>query len=149
MEPEVWGPKGWFFLHSITMAYPEKPSQNDKDNYAIFFNILPTVLPCEVCQKHLRQHMANNPIQPALENRQTLVEWLINIHNMANQSLGKPVMTYDQVIEKYKKEYSNSQSFPDLSVDNDKKTNMTYIGIIVVAILIIGLILWKRSVLFA
>ena len=82
MEPQVWGPHGWFFLHSVTMAYPEKPTKKDKEDYFIFFNTLTKVLPCEVCRKHFKQHMAEIPIEPALQSRQTLVEWLIKIHNL-------------------------------------------------------------------
>ena len=30
MEASIWGPKAWVFLHSITMNYPEKPTDEDK-----------------------------------------------------------------------------------------------------------------------
>ena len=33
---------------------------------------------------------------------ETLVQWLINIHNEVNKELGKPLYTYEQVIEEYK-----------------------------------------------
>ena len=26
MEPNIWGPGAWTFLHSITFQYPENPS---------------------------------------------------------------------------------------------------------------------------
>lgn len=146
MEPQIWGPHGWFFLHSITMAYPEKPTKKDMENYANFFHMISNVLPCEVCQKHFRQHIAENPIEPALKTRQTLVEWLINIHNMANITLGKPTMTYEQVIEKYKEEYSKTDSPKSLNLDN--KNYSVPIGIIIVVVLLIFLLIWKKNVLF-
>ena len=148
MEPQVWGPHGWFFLHSITMSYPEKPTKKDMENYSNFFHMIPNVLPCEVCQKHFRQHMAENPIEPALKNGQTLVEWLINIHNMANIILGKPTMTFEQVIEKYKQDYSKGHG-DCINASNNNKNNSYYIGIIIVILFIILLFIWKKNVLFA
>ena len=38
MNPEVWGPPAWTFLHSITLAYPDNPSDIDKSNYENFFS---------------------------------------------------------------------------------------------------------------
>ena len=37
MEPKVWGPGAWLFLHSITMNYPENPSETEKMYYKNFF----------------------------------------------------------------------------------------------------------------
>jgi len=147
MEPQVWGPHGWFFLHSITMAYPDKPTKKDRENFSNFFHLLPAVLPCEVCQNHFRQYLAELPIEPALKNKQTLVEWLINIHNKTNMSLGKPTMTYEQVIEKYKTDYANGQSQCVKALDN--KNNSNYIGIIIISVfLLLLLVIWKRNALF-
>ena len=36
MEAKIWGPHAWIFLHSITMAYPENPTDNDKKYMKIF-----------------------------------------------------------------------------------------------------------------
>ena len=36
MEPEIWGPHAWQFLHSITLSYPDNPTLEDKNNHAQF-----------------------------------------------------------------------------------------------------------------
>ena len=38
MEPEIWGPNAWTFLHTITLNYPENPSEDDKQNHKDFFD---------------------------------------------------------------------------------------------------------------
>ena len=40
MEPNIWGPSAWIFLHTITLQYPEKPTDDDKKKYYVFFNSL-------------------------------------------------------------------------------------------------------------
>jgi hypothetical protein len=102
MNPKFWGPHGWIFLHSVTMNYPKNPSNDDKQLYRNFFSSLTRVLPCEKCAYHYKQHIKDDPIEPALENRDKLVRWLIKIHNKVNADLGKPHYSYEQVIEEYK-----------------------------------------------
>jgi hypothetical protein len=102
MNPKFWGPHGWIFLHSVTMNYPKNPSNDDKQLYRNFFSSLIRVLPCEKCAYHYKQHIKDDPIEPALENRDKLVRWLIKIHNKVNADLGKPHYSYEQVIEEYK-----------------------------------------------
>lgn len=104
MHPEFWGASGWKFLHSITFQYPLKPSVNDKAHYKEFFNSLKYTLPCEKCSYHYMNHLRKYPIDGALESRDQLVRWLINVHNEVNKSLGKREYKYEEVIDIYKDE---------------------------------------------
>ena len=36
MDPQLWGPHLWYFLHTITFQYPIKPSWNDKKEMSDF-----------------------------------------------------------------------------------------------------------------
>ena len=107
MNPKFWGPHAWVFLHSVTMNYPKNPSQQDKQKYRDFFKSMERVLPCEKCAFHYSKHIDEFPIDPALESRDTLVRWLIQIHNEVNISLNKPEYTYEQVIEEYRYKINN------------------------------------------
>ena len=109
MNPKFWGPHGWIFLHSVTMNYPKNPSNDDKQLYRNFFSSLTRVLPCEKCAYHYKQHIKDDPIEPALESRDKLVRWLIKIHNKVNADLGKPHYSYEQVIEEYKYKLFNME----------------------------------------
>ena len=49
MEPEIWGPHGWKFMHYISLGYPINPTSKDKINYKNFYYSLQDILPCEKC----------------------------------------------------------------------------------------------------
>jgi len=102
MNPKFWGPHAWIFLHSVTMNYPKNPTPQDKQRYREFFKSMERVLPCEKCAYHYSKHIEEYPIDPALESRDTLVRWFIQIHNEVNLSLEKHEYTYEQVIEEYR-----------------------------------------------
>jgi hypothetical protein len=162
MDPQIWGKHGWIFLHSVTLAYPDDPTENDKQNYRTFFNTLPFILPCAACRQNLDKHMGKVSLDQALTNKKSLVKWLIAIHNETNITLGKPILSYDEVIAIYKQLYSQSKTnkielFTNtLNANNSKntdnnQTNIYYISFaIILGIIIIALFIWKKkSVLFA
>ena len=114
MNPKFWGPPGWTFLHSITMNYSKNPSEIDKQIYYNFFKSLEKVLPCERCAYNYSLNLQKLPLESALENRDKLVRWLINIHNEVNKETGKPIYTYEQVIDEYTYRVKNIDSDPTL-----------------------------------
>ena len=115
MEPNIWGPGAWTFLHSITFQYPESPSDMEKQKYYVFFNSLKNVLPCPVCRGHYETNLENLPIR--LDTRQELIEWLIDVHNEINIMNNKKVYSYDEVYEIYNKMYDNNISNQSNKVD--------------------------------
>ena len=134
MEPQVWGKHGWFFLHSITMGYPERPTNTDRDKYRSFFYNIGSVLPCNKCQVNYRKHMEQIPIEPALINRSKL--------------------SYDEVIKIYTQAYGHSR--PETKYHNYEcrnnvpkssgivgTSNTTYHIIICIMILVIILLVLK------
>lgn len=124
LDPNIWGPKGWFFLHSIALTYPPNPTDEDKKNYKVFFETLGGVLPCLDCQNHYKKNIKKLPIDDNLENNKKLNRWLVEIHNEVNKSTGKPLVNYNEYIENYKKIYEN-------------KTNYLYYIIIILFIIIL------------
>lgn len=107
MDPEIWGPGAWLFLHSITLNYPNSPTQIDKKIYSDFFNLLGKVLPCDVCRNHFIYNNNNLPIQFNLNSKESIVKWLIEIHNKINIVKKKKTITYDEFTELYKDVYKN------------------------------------------
>ena len=99
--PEVWGPFYWHVIHIVALGYPAEPSYSDKKAAKDFFESLKFLLPCSICRKHYIQHFQNNPITPALDNRNSLIKWTIDIHNQVNQMLNKPVWTQEEVVAYY------------------------------------------------
>ena len=133
MEPNIWGPPAWLFLHSITFNYPKNPSENDKNNYNTYFNSLKYVIPCPICKEHNAKNLLKLPIR--LKTRDDLIRWLIDIHNSVNKSNNKPVLSYQEVYDKYDKLYNQTDDF-----FNDNKLK---ICIALAIILIIGFYVYK------
>ena len=134
MNPEVWGPPAWTFLHSVTLAYPDNPTDTDKTNYEKFFTSLQPILPCAKCSQNYYKHLQEDPISNNLDNKKSLVNWLINVHNKVNSTNDKRVLTYNEVMNHYKLLYNG-----DLSSKPIEKSSNTPL-IIIFFLLIIGLI---------
>lgn len=107
MMTKVWGPPGWFFLHSITFGYPDEITEDNVEkvqHYANFFNSLGNVLPCKYCRNSYNEYIQEIPIENFLSSRDLLVEWLYLIHNKVNNKLGVSkdcIPTLDEVKLKY------------------------------------------------
>lgn len=107
MDPNIWGPHAWHFLHTITLFYPINPTPKQKKTYKLFFHNLADVLPCSHCSSNYKFHLKQLPIDDFLHNRQTLVSWLVKIHNLTNQNLKKKQsFTLEQFTKLYKSLYS-------------------------------------------
>ena len=98
---DIWGPAAWKFLHTITFAYPNQPTLEDKRNYKLFFENIGNVLPCPMCKIHFSQNLKKHPIEFALESKNNMIKWLIDFHNEVNKSLGKRIYSYKEVYDVY------------------------------------------------
>lgn len=137
MDPEIWGPGAWLFLHSITLNYPNSPTQVDKKIHSDFFNLLGKVLPCSTCKQHYQSNNNNLPVQFNLQSKETLVKWLIEIHNKVNKMKNKPIINYDEFIKIYKDLYKNKHE----SITYYKNKNILQKKIIYSLLLIIVILL--------
>ena len=84
MDPTIWGPKAWFFLHSVTLAYPDNPSQVEQNNIYHFFMSLKGSLPCKACKDHYANYVGDGKQLRTLQDRKDMIEWLIILHNKIN-----------------------------------------------------------------
>lgn len=130
MNPDIWGPHAWIFLHTITLEYPLQPTQKDKENYLLFFKSLASVLPCGDCKVHYQEYITKNPLEKALECRDQIFKWLVDIHNMVNVSNGKRPFSCHEVEKIYKEMY-------DKKCSKMKRQNRQNILIIIILIILI------------
>lgn len=101
IKPKIWGPHGWKFMHYVSLGYPDKPSESDKMNYKQFYYSLQNILPCEKCAQNYMKNITENPIDNHLANRDSLVKWVIDIHNQVNKELGKKEYDYNEASQLY------------------------------------------------
>ncbi|ARF09817.1 disulfide thiol oxidoreductase, Erv1 / Alr family [Indivirus ILV1] len=108
MKPDIWGPHAWIFLHSVTMDYPHNPTEKDKENMINFIFYLGKVLPCEKCRRNFQMHLEKNPLNSkALSSKDSLVKWMIDIHNCVNDTKKCKKITHDEGIRKILEHYEN------------------------------------------
>ena len=106
LDPKVWGPKFWFFFHTITLNYPNNPNSVTKKKYYDFVQNIPMFLPVEEIATHFSKLLNEFPIQPYLDNKESFIKWFWFIHNKINERLEKPIISlkdfYIQYYEQYK-----------------------------------------------
>lgn len=99
MDPKIWGRNLWTSLIYIGKGYPERPTDNDKNDYYIFYSSLARVLPCKVCRINYAGHFHILP--PQLESRDELLRWIHAIYNRTLAQKGLARVSYDEFMNKY------------------------------------------------
>jgi hypothetical protein len=107
LDPKVWGPHYWFFLHTLAMTYPHHPNAVTKKKYYEFIQNLPLFLPVEEISGEFSKLIDKYPITPYLDNRDSFVRWMHFIHNKINEKLEKPQISLNEFFVKYYDEYKS------------------------------------------
>jgi hypothetical protein len=105
LDPKVWGPHYWFFLHTLAMTYPHHPNAVTKKKYYEFIQNLPLFLPVEEVSSNFSKLIDKYPVTPYLDNRDSFVRWMHFIHNKVNEELEKPQITLNDFFVTYYNEY--------------------------------------------
>ena len=105
LDPKVWGPHYWFFLHTVAMTYPHHPNTVTKKKYYEFIQNLPLFLPVQEISSEFSKLIDKYPITPYLDNRDSFIRWTHFIHNKINQKLEKPQISLKEFYVKYYDEY--------------------------------------------
>lgn len=101
LDPNMWGPAAWHFIHAVALEFPNNPSDAKKLHYATFFNNLPHILPCQLCGVHLSENLRKMP--PPLDSPKGMFQWTADLHNKVNRQIGKPEIDYLQAYAEFKK----------------------------------------------
>ena len=105
LDPKVWGPHYWFFLHTLAMTYPHYPNTISKKKYYEFIQNLSLFLPVEEISNEFSKLLQQFPVTPYLDNRDSFVRWMHFIHNKINEKLEKPTLSLNDFFVKYYDEY--------------------------------------------
>ena len=97
-SPKLWGSEGWHFIHFVALNYPEKPSEEDKNNYYKFLKSLEFTIPCEGCAYNFSEKLKKSP--PNLNSRKEFFEWTVDVHNQVNKQNGKKILSYKEAYKK-------------------------------------------------
>ena len=128
LDPKVWGPHYWFFLHTLVMTYPHHPNAVTKKKYYEFIQNLPLFLPVEEISGEFSKLIDKYPVIPYLDNRDSFVRWMHFIHNKINEKLEKPQISLNEFFIKYYDEYKSHDE--KLTEYYKFRQKLVYIGII-------------------
>ena len=110
LDPKIWGPKFWFFLHTISLTYPNYPNAITKKKYYEFIQNLPMFLPVEEISSKFSKLLDKYPIQPYLDNKESFIKWVWFIHNKINEQLEKPIIRLNDFYIKYYENYKSKNT---------------------------------------
>ena len=105
LDPKIWGPHYWFFLHTIAMSYPVHPNAVTKKKYYDFVQNIPLFIPVESMAGEFSKLLDQYPVQPYLDNKESFIRWMWFIHNKINKKLEKPQISLNDFYVKYYEEY--------------------------------------------
>jgi hypothetical protein len=107
LDPKVWGPHYWFFLHTVAMTYPHHPNAVTKKKYYEFIQNLPLFIPVNEISTELEKLIDVYPITPYLDNRDSFVRWMHFVHNKINEKLEKQPITLNDFFVQYYNQYKS------------------------------------------
>jgi hypothetical protein len=87
-------------MHAISFSVPETLTVHEKKSVYEFMHSLKHLLPCHKCRKHFSIYLGHTMFSPssaALETRDSLSRWCVNVHNSVNRRTGKEMVEYDTV----------------------------------------------------
>jgi CTP synthase (UTP-ammonia lyase) len=129
LDPRVWGPHYWHFLHTIALTYPNNPNAITKKKYYEFINTLPLFLPIEKMGSEFSKLLNLYPVQPYLDNRESFVKWVWFIHNKINEKLEKPKISLQDFYINYYEQYKSVDE--KLKYSLKMKQKIVYISLII------------------
>ena len=94
------GSSTWTFLHSMSVYFPETPSQKQQQDMQQFMNLFSEFYPCKPCAENLKDHIAHHP--PETKSREEFSRWMCELHNEVNERLGKPYFDCSKVMERWR-----------------------------------------------
>jgi len=105
LDPTIWGPHFWFFLHTLAISYPHHPNAVTKKKYYELIQNLPLFIPVESNGNYFNKLLDEYPVTAYLDNRESLVKWMHFIHNKINEKLEKPKISINEFYLRYYEEY--------------------------------------------
>uniref|UniRef100_A0A0N4ZLU4 Sulfhydryl oxidase n=1 Tax=Parastrongyloides trichosuri TaxID=131310 RepID=A0A0N4ZLU4_PARTI len=99
VDKDELGRSTWKLLHTISVYYPDKPSDKNKEDVKKTIESLAEVYPCNHCAEDFRKDIKENPIK--LESRNELANWMCEVHNRVNEKIGKDIFDCSKVYERW------------------------------------------------
>jgi FAD-linked sulfhydryl oxidase len=100
-DVEQLGRSTWTLLHTMTAAYPERPSFTQQSETKQFIGLFGKMYPCWSCADDFRSWMKDGN-EPKVSNRDEFGKWMCEAHNAVNVKLGKKSFDCDKWEERWR-----------------------------------------------
>ena len=89
IKPAKFGPYFWGVLHLACVG------GIDPQALQALVALFPAILPCPACGVHFEEVLNDHPL-PNTDDPEVLFKWSIDVHNVVNERLEKPLVSYDE-----------------------------------------------------
>jgi hypothetical protein len=137
MDPVVWGPHYWFFLHTMASNYPKNPTSVQKKIHYRLVHNMHEFIPHRESANLFSSLLAEFPVAPYLDTREDLVRWVHMIHNKVNAVLEKPAVSLHRHKDAMKNLYAPTATRLQKHIKNN--TIVVYVLFVSMLGLVIGL----------
>jgi hypothetical protein len=93
MDPTVWGPPYWFFLHNVAFNYPNYPTTIQKKIHYRLIHNFHEFIPNKTIGHLFEKLIDKYPVTPYLDSQKDFIKWMHFIHNKINIRLDKPTIS--------------------------------------------------------
>ncbi|OAP62501.1 hypothetical protein AYL99_04706 [Fonsecaea erecta] len=109
------GRAAWKVLHTTMARFPDKPTQDESDALKSYVYLFARLYPCGECAEHFQQILKKYP--PQTSSRSSAAAWACFVHNVVNESKGKPIF-----------DCANIGDFYDCGCADDEKEEIAKAG---------------------
>ena len=90
----LWGPMGWMTLHSVSINYPDSPSDAERQICSRFLDLFTETITCHICKSHFQRMLQTyRVVHPDyLNSKQNFFLFAVRAHNTVNKRLDKPTV---------------------------------------------------------
>ncbi|KIJ66018.1 hypothetical protein HYDPIDRAFT_27220 [Hydnomerulius pinastri MD-312] len=89
----------WKLLHTMTLRYPENPTQDEREALESYMYLTSRLYPCGECAAEFQELLKKFP--PQTSSRLAASLWLCSVHNEVNTRLKKPTFDCSKLDETY------------------------------------------------
>ena len=143
MDPNIWGPVAWNYLHFLSISYPDKPTKIDIDNNKKFLRIFADILPCIKCREHFKSYIQSKDLDIELDSKQKYMKLVWNLHNNVNEFLAKDKIEFSVFLRLYQDIIDSGKFNPiDIKKENTMLRRILYLVLIITFCIILYQIIY-------
>jgi hypothetical protein len=141
VSSEIWGHYYWFFLHTISLHYPNSPNDSIKKKYYDLINNFYLFIPDSKIGDQFVELINKYPISPFLDSRKSFVHWVHFIHNKINENVGKPKIPLSLFYSNY---YELTKPKQEKDILYKKWSNKLIFLAFLIILIIISIYLYRK-----